>query len=296
MKKSIFGLIFITVIHGGYCQEAQIFEPGIISLPETWDEYITFSPDAKVLAFNRRGKDLGHRGYRIYLSKKVSGKWTTPVQAPFSKSPYQDRSPAFSPDGQRIYFSSNRPTDGSDGPPSRRSDIWYSVKDGSGWGEPIWLGDEVNLPNENEVHPAITESGNLYFVRWGSSETDIYFSKLGVGAYELPVKLGNAINTVEGPDSHPSIDPKERFLIYTPTDREDGYGGGDIYISYKDKSGKWSKAKNIGSPVNSEWYEYSAKISGDSIYFTRAGFGKPENKPADIYFIKLSDVGIRMER
>lgn len=274
--------------------EAQIFEPGVISLPDTWDEYITFSPDGNQLAFNRRGRNLSHRGFRIYISKKENGKWTQPVLAPFSKDPYQDRSPAFSPDGKRIYFSSNRPTNGSTDQPTRRSDIWFSELTDDGWGEPIWLGSEINLPDENEVHPTITKTGNLYFVRWGSTETDVYFSSASGEKYNAPVKMNESINT-EGPDSHPHIDPEEKFLIFTPTDRKDGYGGGDIYISYSEGDGEWKAAENIGDAVNSEWYEYSAKISGDYLYFTRAGFGNPAGKPADIYFVKLDKTGIKVD-
>ncbi|WP_462249639.1 TolB family protein [Ekhidna sp.] len=273
---------------------AQVFEPGVISLAETWEEYITFSPDGNQLAFNRRGKNLDHKGFRIYISQKENGKWSNPVLAPFSKNPFQDRSPQFSPDGNRIYFSSNRPLGLSTDDLPKSSDIWYSERTKNGWSEPVWLGEDINLLEENEVHPTLAKSGNLYFVRWGSTETDIYFSSKNGETYSEPIKMDQSING-DGPDSHPYVDPDERFLIYTPTDRQDGYGGGDIYISYPSRNGTWKKSVNIGNTVNTEWYEYSAKVSGDYLYFTRAGFGNPANKPADIYFIKLEKIGIELD-
>ena len=299
MKKLLFLMMGLSFTHGIHAQsrqaEARIFAPGIISLPDTWDEYITFAPDGDLLAFNRSGRGLTHRGRRIYIAKKVDGQWTTPTLAPFSQGPYQDRGPAFSPDGKRLYFSSNRPTDPAGSTPSRRMDIWYVEREeGNKWGAPVWLGATVNTISETEAHPAITNKGNLYFVRFGSTETDIYFSQYDRGAYKSPQKMDTKINT-EGPDSHPFIDPDEAFLLYTPTDRADGYGGGDIYIAYN-KSGSWTQSKNIGPPVNTPWYEYSAKIGdGGHLYFTRAGFGDPANKPADIYFIPLKDLPIKLE-
>ncbi|MEO9484565.1 MAG: hypothetical protein ABJG47_14000 [Ekhidna sp.] len=296
MKKPITYILLIVSTLSLMAQsdviEAKVFEPGLISLPDTWDEYLSFSPDGTLIAFNRRGANLTYKGYRIYLTKKVNGKWTNPIAAPFSTSEFQDRAPSFSPDGNIMYFSSNRPINSDSSTPTRRMDLWYSEKkNDGGWSEPVWMGETINLPGETEGHPTVTKNGNLYFVRFGSRETDIYFSEKGDQA---PVMLGSEINN-EGPDSHPYIDPEERFLIYTPTGREDGYGGGDIYVSFK-QQGAWTVSKNIGQPVNTEWYEYSAKVGPDgNLYFTRAGFGEPARKAADIYYVPLNDIKVKFK-
>lgn len=287
-KLFFFLLAFTGLVIIGYTQsfagEAQIFEPGLISLDDTWDEYISFSPDGELMTFTRSGSKMPHRDRRIYFSRKVDGKWTEPELAPFSGD-FFDRGSSFSPDGNTIFFGSNRPQNrGFD----YDSDIWFSSKrfDGT-WGEAVRMNDQINSDEFNEGHPFMANSGNFYFVRYKRGvETDVYVSKWNGTEYQEAERLNSFINT-DGPDSHCYIDPEERFLIFTPTDREGGYGGGDIYISYNE-DGDWTEPINLGVGINSDYYEYSAKPGpDDKLFFTRAGFGEPESKAADIYFITI---------
>ncbi len=267
--------------------DAEVFEPGIISLDNTWDEYISFSPDENLLSFTRQGVDLSHVNRRIYLSEKLNGEWSKPSLAPFSGD-YFDRGSSFSPDGNKIYFGSNRPgKNGFD----RDYDIWYSEKDKNGnWGEAKRLDDTINSDEYNEGHPYVAKSGNLYFVRYKRGvETDIYVSKWVNGKYQNPEKLNSKINT-NGPESHCYIDPEERFLILGITDREGGLGAGDIYVSYN-LNGKWTAPINVGNKVNSDSYEYSAKPGPNNrLYFTRASFEKSNPRAADIYSIEIESL------
>ena len=136
----------------------------------------------------------------------------------------------------------------------------------------------------------MAKSGNLYFVRFKRGvETDIYVSKLLNGKYQEPEKLNSLINT-NGPESHCYIDPDERFLILGITNKEGGMGAGDIYICYN-INGKWTAPINLGDKVNSDSYEYSAKPGLDNrLYFTRARFGNPNPKAADIYSVKIENL------
>ena len=282
-------IISVCIIHSTlraqeFVGNAEIFEPGVISLDNTWDEYISFSPDGNLLSFTRQGKELSHSNRRIYFSEKVNGKWSKPSLAPFSGY-FSDRGSSFSPDGKKIFFGSNRPRNmGFD----NDYDIWYSEKDENGnWSEAKRLDDVINSDEYNEGHPYVAKSGNLYFVRYKRGiETDIYVSKWINGKYQNPEKLNSLINTV-GPESHCYIDPDERFLILGITNRDGGMGAGDIYISYNINE-KWTSPINLGSKVNTDSYEYSAKPGPNNrLYFTRARFGKPSSKAADIYSIKI---------
>ncbi len=284
---SIFTLSITAVCAQTIIGKAEVFEPGNISLENTSDEYISFSPDGNLLTFTRSGQDLSHRDRRIYFSEKMDGKWSTPYLAPFS-GVFYDRGSSFSPDGNTLFFGSNRPgKKGFD----NDADIWFSSKKFDGtWGEATRMTDVINSDRYNEGHPYLAKSGNLYFVRYRrGEETDIYVSKWRDGAYQEAEKLNNFINT-EGPDSHCYIDPDERFMIFTPTDRPGGFGGGDIYISYFE-NGDWQKPINLGNKVNSDYYEYTAKPGPDNrLYFTRAGFGQPERKAADIYVVQIGSL------
>lgn len=266
---------------------AEVFEPGVISLENTWDEYLSFSPDGKLASFTRQGRELSHSNRRIYLSKKVNGKWTKPSLAPFSGNSF-DRNSSFSPDGNRIYFASNRTDEGGLG---YDYDIWYSEKDSDGnWSAAKRLDAIINSDEYNEGHPYVAKNGNLYFIRYKRGvSTDIYVSKWLKGKYQTPQKLSAAINT-DGPDSHCYIDPDERFLIFGATGRKDGAGAGDIYISYN-VHGSWTQAVNLGNKINTEFYEYSAQMGPDNrLYFSRASFDRNNPKASDIYSIKVGEL------
>lgn len=263
--------------------QAEVLEPGIISLPDGNDEYLTFSPDGQTAVFTRRSRE----GTRLFETHLTDDGWSTPQVVSFSGE-FSDNRPAFSPDGSRMWFASNRP-EKRGGDRSPVLNIWFvdRLEDGS-WGEPRSVGSPINSAT-NDSHPSVASSGNLYFVRWGETPNDVYVAEWTESGFAEPRMLGPAVNTAES-DSHPWIDPEERFLLFTPTDREGGYGGGDIYISYRTESG-WTEAQNLGTAINSDYYEYSARIGPPGkLTFSRAGFGEPERRPADIYVIDLEVV------
>jgi outer membrane protein OmpA-like peptidoglycan-associated protein/tetratricopeptide (TPR) repeat protein len=74
--------------------------------------------------------------------------------------------------------------------------------------------------------------------------------------------------------------------LYFVSDKRKGEGGTDLYVTHKNKSGRWGKAINLGADINTPFDEQSPKIYDDSIlYFAsngHAGYGK-----ADIYKCKI---------
>ena len=79
--------------------------------------------------------------------------------------------------------------------------------------------------------------------------------------------------------------------IYFVSDKKNGYGQTDIYVSHQKKSGKWGKAINLGPLVNTPYREESPRIYDDSIlYFSSNGF--PGYGKADIFKCKISNDSI----
>jgi hypothetical protein len=78
--------------------------------------------------------------------------------------------------------------------------------------------------------------------------------------------------------------------------RPDGLGGFDLYISYN-RDGKWTKAQNLGAPINSAADELSPKITPDGKYFfwasTRSDFSMTPHTPliSVDFFRKLRSPG-----
>ncbi|MEP7218764.1 MAG: OmpA family protein, partial [Bacteroidota bacterium] len=81
-----------------------------------------------------------------------------------------------------------------------------------------------------------------------------------------------AVSSVRTWDAQPALSPDGRSL-YFASNRRDGIGGTDIYVSHRDPSGAWADARNIGTGVNTPCDELSPWVSGDGkwLYFSSAG-------------------------
>jgi hypothetical protein len=293
--------------------EPTIFGPGVISTGD-YEVCPTLSPDGSTFYFVRSTPDANF--WTIVFSQYKVGKWNAPQVAPFSGQ-YSDADEFITRDGTQMFFISRRPVSGDISPNADgKLDIWVMEKTGSGdWGEPRNLGRPVNS-DANEYYPTVAANGTLYFGsrrKGGKGGTDIYRSRLVNGKYQEPENLGEAINT-EFDEFEPYIAPDESFMIFMAGGRPDSLGGYDFYISYN-RNGQWTKAKNLGAPINSSADEYSAKISPDGKYFfwasARSTIDKPRSKSwnlgqlsdafhspgnglGDIYYIDLS--ALKIER
>lgn len=160
-------------------------------------------------------------------------------------------------------------------------DIWCSVKEADGWSRPVNAGTIINT-NKNEYYISFTSDGIMYFASNKNAERgknhnfDIYFSKEVAGNFEEPLQLGNSVNT-KNYEADVFIAPDESYLIFCAIKNE-GFGQGDLYISFKNRDGKWSKSKNMGESINSEHHELCpfATKDGKYLFFT-------SNK--DIYWV-----------
>lgn len=196
----------------------------------------------------------------LHLIKK-SDKWSEPEVASFSGR-YRDLEAAFSPDGQTIYFSSDRPLSGDK---AKDFDIWKVKKlpDGQ-WGEPENPGPEVNS-DKNEFYPSNTQSGNLYFTAekdYGKGSEDIVVCKWTGASYSKPEILPEDINT-KYDEFNAFVDPDEQFILFSSYGRPDDMGGGDLYISHKDGKGNWMPVKHLPPPLNSASLDYCPFVSWD---------------------------------
>lgn len=129
-------------------------------------------------------------------------------------------------DGSVLFFSSNR--EGGYG----GADIWMSERLPDGrWAEPKNLGDKINTSDDEEA-PFITNDGRtLYFSSTGHTslgEQDIFMTKIGAdNTWEHPVNLGMPVNSsYRELGFFLSADGKTGYFA---SDREEGFGGMDIY-------------------------------------------------------------------
>lgn len=238
----------------------EVFAPGIVSTG--LDELNSvFSPDGSEFYFSVRNFPGAVSIFRMKMKNET---WSGPELLPFA-SRYGDIDVTMSPDGTKILFSSRRPRPGSR-EPQKDNDFWMAERQGESWGAAVYLGSGINSDSE-DYYPMMTKNGTIYFSsqREGPRTNNIYRSEFVKGRYAEAVKLGDEINTAEYREYDPYISPNEDVLIFT-SERPDGFGWGDLYISFKDKDGRWTKAKNMGERINSPGPEYCAQVSPDGKY------------------------------
>lgn len=200
-----------------------------------------------------------------------NGMWLVPELVPFTGM-YRDIEPFLSPDGLRLYFSSNRPLNGLGGP-AKDYDIWYVERKSAAeqWLAPVNLGKPVNTA-ANEFYPSLAANGNLYFTSDAATlvnKDDIYFAEWKKEKYDTPVALGSTINSLNY-EFNAYVSPDESMLIYTAYGRKESFGSGDLYISYRNEKGNWSQAENMGPAINSNAMDYCPflDLKTGTLYFT----------------------------
>jgi len=236
---------------------AKLFGEGIVSTG-LYERDMAISPDGKEL-FYTIVSPLNVFSAIIYMQKDTKGNWSKQEVAPFSGE-YSDMEPAFTADGKKLFFVSNRPLSGDS---AKDFDIWYVEKLHGKWGHPVNIGKPVNTA-ANEFYPSIANNGSLYFTAAydrGKGKEDIYMAKWENGKYMEPVSLDTAVNS-SFYEFNAFVSPDEQFIIFTSFGRNDDKGGGDLYISLKGADGNWRPAKNL-SLINSGRMDYCPFASFD---------------------------------
>ena len=263
----VFPILFIFIsarsqvsIDFPYADSPRIFAPGIIS-DGFANRDLALSPDGNDLMFTLQWY-FGMYSV-IFHTHKIAGGWSKPDTAWFSGK-YNDLEPAFSPDGNKIFFTSNRPLNAS-GFMKNDYDIWYVQKKGNGWTDPINIGVPINS-EKDEFYPSLTKKGDLYFTRNNDdARDDIFVSHFTDGQYQKPEALPETVNS-NSDDFNAFIDPDEQFIIFSSYKRADDLGKGDLYYSLK-KNDVWLPAKHFGNGINSTTLDYSPFVSTDHRFF-----------------------------
>jgi len=212
-------------------KEPVLFAPGIVSNDRSHSS-VAVSPDGKEMYWS------GEDG-KIWFTKQKNGEWTKPDMISFSKGNLHEYdNPFITPDGNKMFFTSFR----SGAVSQEKETIWYSKRSQSEWSDPKPISSAVN---ETPLHWSISvsDSGTLYFQFQDASGKssggigDIYYSKLINGEYQKPVNMGSPINT-PATETCPHIAPDESYIVFTRFDETNVRNTG-IFISYKDKSGRW---------------------------------------------------------
>ncbi len=162
------------------------------------------------------------------------------------------------------------------GGPSDDEDLVISRKDARGrWTEPESISKNINS-DLNEGTCTISADGRkLIFTscvgRQGLGSCDLYESVRVGEEWTRPRNLGPAVNSAEW-ESQPSLSADGRTLYFV-SDRRGGVGRRDIWVSYLNEKGEWTRARNVGKPVNTIYDEISPFIHVNNrvLYFASNG-------------------------
>lgn len=88
----------------------------------------------------------------------------------------------------------------------------------------------------------------------------------GSWSFPVPLPINDYHNSGEDVNLTMSKDGK---VIILSMERADGMGKSDLYISFKQTDGRWSRPENMGGGVNSPWRETTPHLSADGrkLYF-----------------------------
>jgi len=195
---------------------------------------IAISPDGNTIIY-ARGNAASKRDnpeVSLYASYFRGAAFTEPIYMPVNEDiRYWNSTPAFSPDGKTLYFSSNRPG-GYGG-----LDLYKATLLANGdFGNVQNLGPEINTSG-NEMFPRPEDNGDLFFSSDGHpgfGKMDIFVAEKGEDGVKI-VNLGPNINSVADDFGIFFTNfPKEGFMT---SNRQGGVGDDDIYY-FEDRTPK----------------------------------------------------------
>ena len=295
MKRSF--LLAATLLPGANICAAQtdsvlLYAPGVISRPDSNESFGSLAPNGRDFYYTIHRPDFS--GHRIVVSRLEGGQWSAPQTLSFSGR-WNDREPKLSPDGRRLYFSSNRPVAANDTARRRNLDLWMAERGAdSAWGAARHLEAPVNT-DAQEFCPVVVANGTLYFIStrpggvrapdgqlhnvWRARPLD----PSGV-RFSEPENLGAAINS--GFETNVYVSPDERTMLVSRDGAPDGLGGDDLYASAF-VSGAWQQMRHLPAPINTDKYEFGPSVSPDGkwLFFTSARAGTP-----DIYRVRIAAI------
>ena len=183
----------------------------------------------------------------IYITNKVGGKWTSPVNMGTNvNSNEHDATVAVAPDAQSMIIYKDDKGDGN---------LYETKLVGATWSKPVKMNKFINSKYHESSASYSNDSKTLYFVSnkpGGFGEHDIYYTKWDEIKKDWgeAVNVGPTINTKHNEESV-VIHPDGKTLYFSSQGHET-MGGYDIFMSKLQADGvTWGKPENIGYPINS---------------------------------------------
>jgi hypothetical protein len=228
-------------------------------------ERIAISNDGRDIYYTEIKEYYPIKGENIKRYSFSDGKWTGPFDL------FDGYAPVFSITGDSMYFERK----GSE----NKSEIYFSVKSGPGWGKPKRILTGLDIAHYYQV----TRTGNKFISSNSGNGAGLNdWCKVSINrADTTAVSLGRPLNTSgENLDFFVSID--ETFIIVT---NRPGLG-----ISYRNNDGSWTNPKNFGPTINFGLGSWGPYVTQDNKYLFYSTGTKPDYSDVHIYWVRIDSV------
>ncbi len=175
---------------------------------------------------------------------------------------------------------------------AKQEDFYISTREDGCWQQSNPIGPPLNTSGNEGAHKVSADGKTIVFTgcnrRDGFGNCDIYFSFKENGQWTMPINAGRTINTPYS-EKQPSLSPDGRFLYFS-SNRPEGEGKMDIWVSEKIGNRYWTMPINMGDGINTDDDEVSPFIHPDNrtFYFSSSGHNGLGKK--DIFYSRLDSI------
>ncbi len=205
-------------------------------------------------------------------------------------SPKDEYLPSISGDGLILIYTTQQTTNPLGATTGENIFISKNIKKQWTDGESFSL--DVNTEFNEGMAKFAADERFVYFAGCSREDAmggcDIYEMRLNnLDLLEINPLKGRINST--GWDSQPSISC-DGMVMYFASSREGGYGGSDIWRSFRMDDGTWSSAENLGASINTPGDEEAPFIASDGVTLYFSSTGHPGMGDGDIFMTRIQQV------
>ncbi len=221
---------------------------------------------------------------KINLVKNMRFKSPKENMGNLINSKFIEKSPIISADGKTLYFiRENHPENVGR---LKNQDVWFSeLEKNDKWGKAENIGFPINNEDGNFVNSVMPDNntlllGNTYNNDGSLKGGGISISHRTINSWSIPKDI--FIENYHSLGRYVSYSLSDNGMtLLMSVERNDSYGGRDLYVSFRTDKNYFSKPKNLGSIVNTVSNEHTPFLASDNktLYFEtqgKAGYGNSD--------------------
>lgn len=227
--------------------------------PAFYQNELVFSSSREGVIIRKRTGGQNQPYYNLYKTKREGNNWLKPSIFSMNLNTFHhEGAMAFSEDFSEIYLTRGGTR------MYKQQEVQYlklykSVSDGNTWSKPSYF--VLNDSTASFGHPCMAFHDEIFLfasdLADGYGGTDLYICFKKEEGWSMPINLGPEINTSKD-ELYPYL--TSNGSLFFSSNGHIGMGGFDLYKS-KLVNGEWIPAKNLESPINTSFDDFSLIIN-----------------------------------